>query len=260
LNISKLLLSFKNNDAAWKNKLNNYFYASLFAIKQGKPGIRKYYCGWDTYVAMSGNNIRYLLELVNTTLQEFLSDTAEVSSYDERTDIQISPSQQTNAAIKVGIKNLSEIEGLTVEGAKLKKLLLSLGRVFQVFASQSSGHAPELNQFEISKERDDPALFEKVDKLLTQSVMHLALTRSIGSKLQAETSIRDYDFMIHPIYSAFFVISYRKKRKMSLSSSSFIQLVESPTEGIKKILNQNNRTEDESSMPDQLQLFGEFYG
>ena len=47
---------------------------------------------------------------------------------------------------------------------------------------------------------------------------------------------------------------------MSLSSSSFIQLVESPTEGIKKILNQNNRTEDESSMPDQLQLFGEFYG
>ena len=90
--------------------------------------------------------------------------------------------------------------------------------------------------------------------------MHLALTRSIGSKLQAETSIRDYDFMIHPIYSAFFVISYRKKRKMSLSSSSFIQLVESPTEGIKKILNQNNRTEDESSMPDQLQLFGEFYG
>ena len=260
LNISKLLLSFENNDAAWKNKLNNYFYASLFAIKQGKPGIRKYYCGWDTYVAMSGNNIRYLLELVNTTLQEFLSDTAKDSSYDERTDIQISPSQQTNAAIKVGKKNLSEIEGLTVEGAKLKKLLLSLGRVFQVFASQSSGHAPELNQFEISKEHDDPALFEKVDKLLTQSVMHLALTRSIGSKLQAETSIRDYDFMIHPIYSAFFVISYRKKRKMSLSSSSFVQLVESPTEGIKKILNQNNRTEDESSMPDQLQLFGEFYG
>ena len=60
------------------------------------------------------------------------------------------PHIQTEAAQYVGKQNLSELEGLSVHGAQLTKLLLGLGRVFQTMASEAAGHTPEVTQFRIS--------------------------------------------------------------------------------------------------------------
>ena len=71
---------------------------------------------------------------------------------------------------------------------------------------------------------------------------------------------RDYDYMIHPIFSPFFVFSYRKKRKITLQSSSLLKLVLKPKVGIKEVLENSNRTESlDFKLPDQLQLFGSYY-
>lgn len=59
---------------------------------------KKYYCGWDTFVSMSHYNIRYLLELVHTTLQDYLSfckDNNKELTFSDGIDCNI----QTNAAI-----------------------------------------------------------------------------------------------------------------------------------------------------------------
>ncbi len=255
INVSELLEQYKNNDKKWKDKLNNYFYASLFAIKQGKSGMKKYYCGWDTFVSMSHYNIRYLLELVHTTLQDYLSyckDNKKEISFSDGIDSTI----QTNAAIKVGKKNLSEIEGLTVDGAKLKKLLLSLGRIFGILAAKPHGHAPELNQFEVKNLSTDT---ERVNKILMQAVMHLALVRFTGSKLLIENDIKDDDFMIHPIFSAFFVISYRRKRKFNITPENLMLLIDKPQEGINNILRAYEEVGKDIELPDQMRLFEDFY-
>ncbi len=244
------VLSRLSNPNVWKDRVNNHLYASLFSIKQGKPGIRKYYCGWDTYLALANGNIRYLLELVHAALLRHL----EKCSDDELGPI--SYEIQTKAAEDVGKKNLSELEGLSVDGAKLTKLLLSLGRIFQVMAGDPAGHTSEVTQFRLL---DQPGeVDERVERLLKQAVMHLALVRKPGSKLTDETDTKDYDYMIHPIFAPFFVFSHRQKRKMSIPGERFLELVDSPRKAIKEVLERNNRKE-EQPLPDQLQLFGSFY-
>ncbi len=235
----------------WSSRLNNHFYASLFSIKKGKRGIRKYYAGWDVFVTLSNGNIRYLLELVHE---------AFIRHVEENCDPQqpISYEIQTKAAESVGRKNLSELEGLSVEGGKLTKLLLSLGRIFQVMAAEPSGHAPEINQFHLKEEITTPELDKRVQDTIHQAVMHLALVRFAGNKPSDEMDTKSYDYMIHPIFAPFFIFSHRKKRQLMLDGRQIIDLIDNPRPAIKKILAANNRDEPDA-LPDQLQLFGSFY-
>lgn len=236
--------------AASKDRFANHFHASLFAIRRGKRGIRKYYSGWDVYLALCEGNIRYLLELVHSALLLHIEESgAELSP--------ISAETQTRAAQAVGRKNLSELEGLSVDGARLTKLLLSLGRVFGVLAESPAGHTSEANQFHLREELA-PESDARAMELLKHSVMHLALVRYAGSKLLDERDTKAYDYMIHPIFAPFFVISHRKKRKILLSSANLLSLVDRPREGIETVLKLNNRA-SEAELPDQLQLFGDFY-
>ena len=251
--ISTLLESWFEERDKWNIRLNNHFYASLFAIKAGKRGIRKYYSGWDTFISLANGNIRYLLELIHTVLQDYLElDKESTLNYPV-----INAEIQTQAAIKIGKKNLSELEGLSVEGAKLTKLLLSLGRVFSILASEPYKRTPEANQFQINftTQKSDLA-----NKILNQAIMHLALVRQPGNKPTEETSIKDYDFMIHPIFSAYFVFSYRKKRKITITDTEFLDLINEPKKGIKNILNENRDNSFSLLLPDQLQLFENYYG
>lgn len=233
-----------------KDRFNNHFHASLFAIRNGKRGIRKYYSGWDVYLALCEGNIRYLLELVHSALLLHDEEGGEPLS-------PISPEVQTRAAQAVGRKNLSELEGLSVDGARLTKLLLSLGRVFGVLAVSPAGHTPEANQFHLREEQVSESDGKAID-LLKHSVMHLALVRYAGSKLLDERDTKAYDYMIHPIFAPFFVFSHRKKRKILLSTANLLSLVDKPREGIDAVLKLNHR-ESETDLPDQMQLFGDFY-
>ncbi len=233
---------------SWNDRLGNYRFAVLFTLRRRKPGIRKYYAGWRTYTLMAGGNIRYLLELIGQALL--------LQRRDERSTIgdPIRPELQTLAATQVGRKNLSELEGLSVHGAQLTKLLLGLGRVFEVLASEPEGHAPEVTQFALP----DDAPLGDAEQLLSSAVMHLALVRSVANK-RMELDLKGYDYSVHPIYSAFFVFSYRRKRKIKLTPNQLIALVREPKIGIRQILRQNNRSEGDYPLPDQLRLFESFY-
>ena len=254
LPVSMVLAKELTPDGNWRDKFrfNNYKHTLLFSLRSGKSGIRKYYAGWSAFILLSGNNIRYLLELVDTSLSLHIRQQRKL-------DTPVDQATQTKAAQNVGRKNLSELEGLSVFGAQLTKLLLSLGRVFQVMAAQPFGHTPEMNQFHLADEPADSGTAKSVERRLTAAVMHMALVRTTGNKPADESDTREYDYAVHPIFSPFFVFSYRRKRKMILRNSELLGLVQSPQDTIKKILEQNNRTDDES-LPDQARLFEVFYG
>jgi hypothetical protein len=249
--IAEMVRLWLAGDSALKNSFNNYFRASLFAIRKGKSGIRKYYCGWDEFLSLCEGNIRYLLELVHAAFRGHI----DAGGLPEQA---ISQKTQTEAAHAVGRKNLSELEGLSVEGARLTKLLLSLGRVFQVLAESPAGHTPEANQFHLHEETATDAIDDMASELLKQAVMHLALVRFSGSKPLDERDTRDYDYMVHPVFAPFFVFSHRKKRKIKLTSTQLLNLINKPRDAIKETLEKNNRVESDA-LPDQLQLFGDYY-
>ena len=90
--------------------------------------------------------------------------------------------------------------------------------------------------------------------------MHLALLRYPGSKLQGATEVRQVDYAIHPIFAAFLHgFSYRRKRKIELRGQDVLELAERTSSAVGAILARQNRVVD-VALPEQMALFGEFYG
>ena len=247
------IIEVVENPSKWNDQYGNYMHAYLFAIRKGKRGIRKYFSGWRVYCLLAGSNIRYLLELVDHAFRRHLNDGRDLF------ENPVAPENQTRAAQETGHINLRELEGLSLNGAKLTRLLLGLGRIFQVMAEDPVGHTPEVNQFKLSADIENEKLRERIDNLLKEAVMHLALLRYRGSKLQQETDIRQFDYVVHPIFSPFFGFSHRRKRKISLEDQDIWNLMEKPSETIRRIVNRQNRVvEDE--LPEQMNLFIDYYG
>lgn len=243
-----------SDPSAWNTRYGNYKHAILYTIRRKKRGNRKYYCGWNTFAQLAAGNIRYVPELVD---QSFLAHFQQTESL----ETPISPDVQTKTVQRVGSTNLSELEGLSVDGAQLTKLLLSLGRVFQIMAGDPFGHTPEVNQFQLGTSGDsteDAPISSNVERLLNSAVMHLALLRTPGNKPGDVGDTKDYDYMIHPIFSGLFVFSPRRKRKMTLTPETLLRLITKPKQTIRSVLHAHNRTV-EDDLPEQLTLFEGFY-
>lgn len=231
----------------WEDRVGNYSVPLLFTLRGSVRGVKKYYAGWRTYTLMASANIRYLLELVGQALLlQRLENEGDRGK-------PVSPELQTRAAILVGRKNLFELEGLSVHGAQLTKLVLGLGLVFERLADAPEGHTPEVTQFTLPQD----APLGEAEQLLSAAVMHLALVRTVANK-RAVHDLKAYDYAVHPVFAAFFNFSYRRKRKMRLTPTQLMSLVREPKAAIRQILRQNNRQED-YPLPEQLRLFEVFY-
>jgi hypothetical protein len=259
LDLESEIRDFLSGGAEWKNRVNNYGYALLFTLQRGRGrgGIQKYYAGWDVLVGIAAGNIRYVLELVEQTLLLHIREGRHLGQ-------PVSARTQTVAAQGVGRKNLTELEGLSVHGAQLTRLVLGLGRVFELLALQPLGHTPEINEFELADpgEMGDGtnAAGRDVDDLLRAAVVHLALLRYPGNKLSnAPSDTRDFDYRLHPIFSAAFGFSHRHKRKLALTGAEVLGLVRAPKQTIPAILKRHNRADNDEPLPDQLALFERYF-
>lgn len=235
----------------WKLQYNNYKYAYLFTLKRGKTGIRKYYAGWSVLCLLAAGNIRYLLELVDQAVTMHLDRGGTEADA-------VSPDVQTLAAQASGRKILRDLEGLSKSGAQLTRLVLGLGRVFQVMASNPVGHTPEVNQFDVVPELGGK-VSARANDLLRQGVMHLALVRYQGTKPQEAHDLKDYDYAVHPVFAAFFEFGHRKKRKATVVDKQLELLVDEPKVGIDAVLATQNRPLD-ADLPEQMELFESYYG
>jgi len=252
--LPNILHDFWLDRQKWDTRYDNYKYSVLSNIRRGKRGIRRYYCGWETFTLLASSNIRYLLELVEQSLLLHLN-------LGKNLDEPVSPETQTRAAQAIGKKNLSDLEGLDVSGAQLTKLVLGLGRVFGQMADDPLGHAPEVNEFRLSPteewSEDPQSPTQRVKKILESAIMHLALIRWPATKLGAESDTRDYEYAVHPIFSAFFAFSYRRKRRMTLSVADVLGLISSASVTIREILARNRRAEE--ALPEQLKIFEAYF-
>lgn len=247
--VDTVIDEFVDEPSLWRARLNNHQNAMLFTLRRGMVGQRKIYAGWETYVALADGNIRYLLQLVGEALTRHLAEGHQLET-------PVSPEVQTAAAQDIGLRILRQLPGMAAQGAQLAKLVLGLGRVFQVMASQPEGHTPEISQF---RTESNPSAQAK--ELLDAAVMHLALVRFPGDKRAASSGeTRDWHYMLHPIFAPYFVYSHRRKRRMTVSSSDLVALTKNPSPTIEKILLKHSRNEKAEPLPEQLDLFEGFYG
>jgi len=256
----RIARDYVKNTRAWDVRFVNYEFAALFTLRQGKVGIRKYYAGWSVLLRLAAGNIRYLLELVERSFLLALAEgTAALPT--------VSAELQTKAAQAVGEKNLTELEQIDEFGPDLMRLVLGLGRIFHVMAAYPHGHTPEVNQFYLEANPlvhgGDGSASEglRLLRVLAAAVRHLAMLRAPGTKPTDEASTRADEYMLHPVYSAFFQFSYRRKRKMRLEPNDILGLLDRPRSTIRGVLERTRADVDLEldDVPEQLMLFESYY-
>ena len=241
-----------SQSAKWATRVTNYQHAALYTIRKGRRGISKFYAGWSTYVLLSDGNIRYLLQLVNEALQNHLTENLTLA---DAVSVQV----QTQAAQAVGRRLVEQLQGLSTQGADLTRLVLGLGRIFQVMAAFPEGHTPEVSQFRVQPSKVEP--FDKcAEDILGAAVMHLAVRRFPGDKMAAASGeTRDFVYQLHPMFAPFFVFSHRSKRRMEVTTRDIHGIVHDPRKSIHDILGRSNRLVPEQ-LPEQMSLFQEYFG
>lgn len=252
--IVKLASDWMANEREWQVRLGNYGYASLFWLSKGNKGarIRKYYCGERIFLSLASGNIRYFLELIDCSVTHELSDG---KAFPE--NLSISAKSQTLAAREVGERRLNQLEGLADHGVQLKRLVLAIGKVFFELAREPLGKTPEVTSFILSGKAD---VISKISYMLGEGVGHLAFEVEPATKLTSRAETREDEYRLHRIFSAFFEISHRKKRRMTFNAADLIAVLgDHPGKAISSML-ENKPQVSEEELPEQLALFSAFYG
>ena len=252
--IQDLANHWYKNEAIWNTRYGNHSYASLFWLSKGRKGLRykKYYSGAKTILALAGGNIRYFLELIDNAIYHEVGDQNSLRPE----PLTLKPLSQTKALRDVGLRRLDQLEGLSDSGVHLKRLVLAIGKVFFELARTPANRSPEVNSFIINGQSED---LDRIRDLLEEGVGHLAFEASPRTKETSSSEIRDNEYRLHPIYSGFFVISYRKKRRATFDAKDLLEVVEGkPSLAINTILSSENISSNED-LPEQLAFFSSFY-
>jgi hypothetical protein len=250
--VTSLARDWMLDDQTWRNRLNNYGYASLFWLSRGRKGarIRKFYCGARVFLTLPAGNIRYFLELIDTAI----SHEFDVGNpFPESDSAALSPQSQTLAARDVGQRRLEQLEGLAEHGFHLKRLVLAIGKVLFELAREPLGRTPEVTHFLVNGAPEQGA----IERLLSDGVAHLAFVVTPRTKATSSNQTRDNEYRLHPIFCAFFEISHRRKRSLTFSASDLELAIEHPSRGIALLLGKRQSPDDD--LPEQLAFFSTFF-
>lgn len=255
--IEELAREAQGSAEKWKARINNYGYSSLFWLSKGRKGtrIRKHYAGASVFLGLASGNIRYFLELIDTSLcVKFGADLAPEGP------VVVSAKDQTLAARTVAKRRLDMLEGLGEQGFALKRLVLGVGKVFFEMARDPVGRAPEVTSFVLAGDLRAKA---ELEALLREGVAQLAFEAFPRTKATSDAEVRDDEYRLHPIYCPFFEFSHRKKRRTTFRSELLLALArpggkEGPSQVLSKLL-EGRAQETPDELPEQMGMFAAFY-
>ena len=242
---------FMNEEGAWRNVKNNHGFSSLFWLSRGRRGARrrKYYCGIATILKIASGNIRFFLELIGDAVRNALPD--------ELADpIVIRPEQQTDAARAVATRQLEQLDSLGRHGGELKRLVLGIGKLFFELTRRPEGRTPEPTSFVLAGDPEDIAA---IRRRLRTGIANLVFVSNPRTKATSDVEIRDEEYSLHPILAPFFEISYRKKRRITVSAGHLRMLQRDSKRAMAQLLSNVERTRSDN-LPEQLAIFSALYG
>lgn len=203
------LLKFKKGDESkfpeWIH--NNLFGCILFYYGEVSR-LCPLYSGYETFVTMSKDNIRHFLELCYKSLSQ---------SEDWNSSHIVTPDDQIVAVKYVSDNMLKEIKQFGAHGNLLYSFALRLGNIFEELRKRESQSEPEQTHFSIKGE-----VSRECEEILSNLVKWSVLYES---KLTKQKGVENgTEYLFNPIYSAYFMISYRKKRRIELTSEDIVTL------------------------------------
>lgn len=218
------------NKTAWEH--NNFIGCYLRIIRSNKAS-STFYSGFDVYSALSGGNVRHFLELCKTAFS--LIDDNSLSE-----NFTVDRKLQHLAARSTSEELIKEINRFTPLGTQLSNFVKAIGKVFQLCQDKETQSETEVTHFGIRE--DDTPLTEEDDRFFKEAEKWGVLKAIESTKNKSTASAATFDYVLNPVYSPFFLISYRKGRKIEIEASAL------------RMMYQNGETAISSELKKQLRL------
>lgn len=223
--IKELYKLYISNDKKYREWLHNRKNGVVYLLcKEAKHD--KMYFGFDVFLALSSNIVRYFLELCEQSFKiAFLNDYNWVTP--------ISPEIQTEAAHYVSEYKIVDIAGYEPYGRELRIFVQYLGKIFYKIhtAEDSTVGEPEPNHF-YTKDLSLPDSFRCIiDSAIMWNVLQEGETTK---KKQSKLSLETVDYYLNKIYVPYFGISYRNQRKVLIEVDILEKLLSGDEESAKK--------------------------
>lgn len=238
-NLEETMIELSKYNEGGKSKFEDIIHNSLFGCILHQYGslnrICPLYAGYCSFITMSKDNLRHFLELC---YHSYLRKGQENS---------VGISTQCISVKMVSDDMVSEIKSLGRRSNELYTFALRLGTLFETSRKKTSQSEPEQNQFNIvGPLKNDETVF-LLRELVKWSVLY-------ESKLTKQKSAENgVEYLFNPIYAPYFGISYRKKRRVSLSLADFQILAFGDEEKYKSlVLRKTKFSGDENSREPSL--------
>lgn len=230
--INGLLLNRKSHDAIsvlekftrFKSKADSSEYKSL--IEQYLVGAILWtylsaswkkcpvYAGFDRFCLLARGNMRHFIELCYQTLTVANNHSIHISK-ERITPIPVEI--QAEASIGSSRLEIEKVDELGRHGEKLRFIVNRLGLFFQLLQRRKSQSENEVNHFSI-KLADDSLVDETTRTLLDEAKIWSVLVEVEGdTKRKNISDMSSKEYMLHPIFSPNFGISFRRKKKFEFT-------------------------------------------
>ncbi|WP_456027251.1 ORC-CDC6 family AAA ATPase [Pseudomonas capeferrum] len=211
-NILDELIAYETDKSGkFSGWIHNNLFGALLELYRPFRNTCPLYSGFDTFYTMANKNLRHFLIICYKALE-----LAELE--DEVTD-EFSIEIQARAAYEASDQLIREIKTFGEHGEQLRSFVLRLGNIFRTLQASPSMSEPEQNQFTINS--GERALDSLEMKFLSEAQKYAILIEMLETKTKGLVGSDITDFQLNPIYSPYFLISYRRKRKIEISVEDF---------------------------------------
>ena len=204
------------------NWIHNNFVGCYLQLYDGLVRPCPFYSGFSAFAHMASGNLRHFLELCFQALDRSPDSTTA------------SPEVQAAAARHVATNFLGEVRSFGTHGNNLHAFLLRLGSLFSLSQQSPAQSEPERTHFSVKE--GISTLDSKGRKLITEAVKWSVISEHKGTKKKEASVPENLEYVIGPIYSPYFHISYRKRRKLDLSANDVEILIDGSYSEVRSLL------------------------
>ena len=222
-----LLGGSENRFTGKTNWIHNNFVGCYLLLFDGLVRSCPFYSGFLTFCYMSRGNLRHFLELCHKSLSS--ADVNEGHSIGV-----VSIELQAEAARRVAADLLTEIRSFGPRGNSLHTFVLRLGSLLSLSQQRLSQSEPERSHFCVLGGRAE--FGEKERAFISEAVKWSVLFEEKGTKKKNDADPEGVEYVLNPIYAPYFHISYRKKRRLELSTDEAIVLISGSYDEVRKLL------------------------
>lgn len=244
LSIDEVFSEFKNHTEGNESKFDNQtdwnknnFIGCYLRIVSAYKQNNSFYSGFDVYCHLSNGNVRHFLELCRSAFS--LVDVEKL-----RINLVIDHQSQHLAARTASEDLFKEIKSFSPMGHQLTELAEGLGMLFNTIQNKPEQSEPEIKHFGFKNTAT--RLTEEDVRVLLEAEKWGVLQLDGVTKEKTTLSVGMYEYILNPIYSPKFYISYRKGRKYELTASEFQKLYTAGSAAVSDIIKSSDKPDIKS--------------